>query len=57
MTSSSVAQAPVPPSYAPEDLLAAMQTLAPKLRAASDEIEAARSLPEPLVQAMVDAGF
>jgi alkylation response protein AidB-like acyl-CoA dehydrogenase len=45
------------PSYAREDLLAAVQALAPKLRAASDEIEAGRSLTEPLVQAMVDAGF
>ncbi len=45
------------PSYAREDLLAAVRALAPCLRAASDEIEAARSLSEPLVQAMVDAGF
>ena len=45
------------PSYAREDLLAAVRALAPRLRASSDEIEAARSLSEPLVQAMVDAGF
>jgi alkylation response protein AidB-like acyl-CoA dehydrogenase len=45
------------PSYAREDLLAAVRALAPRLRAASDETEAARSLSEPLVQAMVDAGF
>lgn len=45
------------PSYTREDLLAAVQVLTPRLRAASDEIEAARSLSEPLVQAMVDAGF
>src|SRR5712692_2589383 len=45
------------PSYARDDLLAAVRALAPKLRAASDEIEAGRSLTEPLVQAMVDAGF
>jgi alkylation response protein AidB-like acyl-CoA dehydrogenase len=47
----------IAPSYAREDLLAAVQALAPELRAASDEIEAGRSLTEPLVQAMVDAGF
>ena len=45
------------PSYARDDLLVAVRALAPKLRAASDEIEAGRSLTEPLVQAMVDAGF
>ena len=45
------------PSYARDDLLAAVRALAPRLRAASDEIEAGRSLSEPLVQAMVDAGF
>jgi alkylation response protein AidB-like acyl-CoA dehydrogenase len=45
------------PSYAREDLLAAVRAVAPHLRASSDEIEAARSLSEPLVQAMVDAGF
>src|SRR5713101_6334387 len=45
------------PSYAREDLLAAVQTLAPRLRAASEEIEAARSLPEEIVQAMADAGL
>jgi alkylation response protein AidB-like acyl-CoA dehydrogenase len=45
------------PSYAREDLLAAVRALAPRLRAASAEIEAARSLSEPLVQAMADAGL
>ncbi len=45
------------PSYAREDLLAAVRALAPRLRAARDEIEAGRSLTEPLVQAMGDAGF
>ena len=34
-----------------------MQALAPRLRAASDDVEAARSLPEPLVQALADAGL
>ena len=45
------------PSYTREDLLAAIRALAPRLRAASDEIEAARTLTEPLVQAMADAGL
>jgi hypothetical protein len=45
------------PSYAREDLLAAVRVLAPRLRAAADEIEDGRSLTEPLVQAMVDAGL
>jgi alkylation response protein AidB-like acyl-CoA dehydrogenase len=40
-----------------EDLLAAVQALAPRLRAESDDIEAARSLSEPIVQAMADAGL
>jgi alkylation response protein AidB-like acyl-CoA dehydrogenase len=53
-TGSGVAPAP---SYAREDLLAAVQALAPRLRAASDETEAARSLSEPLVQAIADAGL
>lgn len=34
-----------------------MRGLAPRLRAAADEIERGRSLTEPLVQAMVDAGL
>src|SRR5262245_11588787 len=55
MTSPPVAHAH--PSYAREDLLAAVRGLAPLLRAASDETEAARSLSEPLVQAMADAGL
>jgi alkylation response protein AidB-like acyl-CoA dehydrogenase len=45
------------PSYTRDDLLAAVQILAPRLRAATAEIEARRSLTEPLVQAMVDAGL
>lgn len=45
------------PSYAREDLLAAVQDLAPRLRASSEEIERDRSLSEPLVQALADAGF
>ena len=45
------------PSYARDDLLAAVRALAPRLTAAADEIEAARTLPETLVQALVDAGF
>ena len=57
MTTSSIAQPHLPPSYTREDLLAAVRDLAPALRAASDEIEAGRSLTEPLVQAMADAGF
>ena len=46
-----------PPSYAREDLLKAVHALAPALRAAADEVESRRSLTEPLVQAMVDAGL
>jgi len=57
MTPSSVARAQAPPRYAREDLLAAVQALALKLRAAADETEAARSLPEEIVQAMADAGL
>jgi indole-3-acetate monooxygenase len=57
MTSRSIAPAHAVPSYAREDLLAAVHSLAPKLRAAADETEAARSLPEELVQAMADAGL
>lgn len=45
------------PSYARDDLLAAVRALAPRLRAASDEVERGRSLTEPLVQAMVEAGL
>ncbi len=45
------------PSYARDDLLAAVRALAPRLRVAADEIERGRSLPEPLVRAMVDAGL
>src|SRR5262245_59018436 len=51
------AGAPAVPSYAREDLLAAVQKLAPAIREASDEIERGRTLPEPVVQAMVDAGL
>ena len=42
------------PSYTREDLLAAVKGLAPRLGAASAEIESGRSLTEPLVQALVD---
>src|SRR2546425_13361535 len=45
------------PSYARDDVLAAVRALAPRLRAASDEVERGRSLTEPLVQAMADAGL
>jgi alkylation response protein AidB-like acyl-CoA dehydrogenase len=45
------------PSYTKRDLLAAVQALAPRLHEAAKEIEATRSLGEPLVQAMVDAGL
>jgi alkylation response protein AidB-like acyl-CoA dehydrogenase len=47
----------VTPSYTREGLFAAVRTLTPRLRAAADEIEAARSLTEPLVQALADAGL
>jgi alkylation response protein AidB-like acyl-CoA dehydrogenase len=53
----SLSDSHVAPSYARADLLEAVRALAPRLRAASDEIEAARSLSEPLVQALADAGF
>src|SRR2546428_12121425 len=46
---------PSGPSYARDDVLAAVKALAPRLRAASDEVESERSLTEPLVQAMADA--
>ena len=45
------------PSYEREDLLEAVRVLAPALRAAADEVESRRSLTEPLVQAMVEAGL
>ncbi|PYM86119.1 MAG: hypothetical protein DME09_03400 [Candidatus Rokuibacteriota bacterium] len=45
------------PSYARDDLLATVRALAPRLRAASDEVERGRSLTEPLVQAMAVAGL
>jgi alkylation response protein AidB-like acyl-CoA dehydrogenase len=45
------------PSHTRNDLLASVRALAPRLRAASDEIERGRSLTEPLVQAMVEAGL
>jgi len=51
------ANAAAPPSYAREDLLAAVQKLAPAIRAASDEIERARTLPESIVQGLADAGL
>jgi alkylation response protein AidB-like acyl-CoA dehydrogenase len=46
-----------PPSYAADDLLAAVRALAPRFREAEDEVERGRSLTEPLVGAMVDAGL
>lgn len=51
------ADAAAAPSYTREDLLAAAQKLAPAIRAASDEVERGRTLTEPIVQAMVDAGL
>ena len=45
------------PDYSREALLDAVKGLAPALRAASMEVERGRSLTEPLVQAMVDAGL
>src|SRR5206468_3002437 len=44
-------------SYARDDVLAAVKARAPRLRAASDEVESERSLTEPLVPAMADAGL
>ena len=38
-------------------LLEAARELAPKIRAAADEIEAERELPRPLFEALADAGF
>jgi alkylation response protein AidB-like acyl-CoA dehydrogenase len=54
---STPAPGPTVPSYAKRDLLAAVQALTPRLREAAKETEASRSLGEPLVQAMVDAGL
>jgi indole-3-acetate monooxygenase len=45
------------PSYTRADLLAAVTAFAPRLRTASAEIESGRSLTEPLVQALADAGL
>jgi alkylation response protein AidB-like acyl-CoA dehydrogenase len=45
------------PRYHRDDLLAAVRALAPRLRVAANDVEARRSLSEPLVQAMVDAGL
>ena len=45
------------PDYSREGLLDAVKGLAPALRAASGEIERDRSLTEPMVQAMVEAGL
>ncbi len=56
MASVNGAASPVP-CYTREDLLHAVDALAPRFRAARDEIETGRSLTEPLVQAMVDAGL
>jgi alkylation response protein AidB-like acyl-CoA dehydrogenase len=57
MPTTSIASTAVTPGYARDDLLAAVHALAPRLRAASADVEAARSLPEPLVQALADAGL
>ena len=46
-----------PPSYTRDDLLTAARKLAPGIRAASDEIERGRTLTEPVVQALADAGL
>jgi alkylation response protein AidB-like acyl-CoA dehydrogenase len=51
------APGPGRPTCTREALLAAVDALAPRLRAAADDTEQARSLSEPLVQAMVDAGL
>jgi alkylation response protein AidB-like acyl-CoA dehydrogenase len=51
------AAGPSVPSYTKRELLAAVQALAPRLREAAKEIEASRSLTEPIVQALVDAGL
>jgi len=48
---------PESPSYARDDLLTAARKLAPGIRAASDEIERGRTLTEPIVQALADAGL
>jgi alkylation response protein AidB-like acyl-CoA dehydrogenase len=56
MTQPSAAGSSVP-SYTKRDLLAAVEALAPRLREAAKEIEASRSLTEPIVQALVDAGL
>ena len=45
------------PSYTRDDLLTAARKLAPGIRAASDEIERGRSLTEPIVQGLADAGL
>jgi alkylation response protein AidB-like acyl-CoA dehydrogenase len=45
------------PSYARDDLLAAVSRLVPRLRSAAVEIEKARSLTEPIVQALAEAGL
>jgi indole-3-acetate monooxygenase len=42
---------------APRSLMDAARELAPKIRAAADEIEAERELPRPLFEALADAGF
>jgi indole-3-acetate monooxygenase len=53
-----VAVAPGPvPSYGRDELLAAVGALTERLRTAADEIERARTLPEALVEAMVEAGL
>ena len=40
-----------------QSLLEAARALAPKIRAAADQVEAERELPRPLFEALADAGF
>lgn len=53
MNASSLASAPLPTTCP----LEAARQLAPQIRAAADEIEAARELPRPLFEALADAGL
>lgn len=45
------------PSFTRDDLMTAARKLAPSIRAAADETERNRTLPEPIVQALADAGL
>lgn len=49
--------APGAPQYTRDALMTAARKLAPRIRACSDEIERARTLPEPLVQSLADLGL